>query len=761
MTIAKIIAIKNVGCLKNSAAGGNTTFSKHTFIYGANGFGKTTICAILRSLKSGDGAYVVGRKTLGATTDPTVEILGAGINYRFANGSWTGLNSNLAIYDGIFVAENVHSGDFVDTDQRRNLYRVIVGDAGVALANEETRLATEARAKTGEITAALRTVQSHAPPGMRVEAFMALAPIANIDGEIATQEGRLTTIREAAAIGARAALSPISLPSISQSLSELLATTIDGISQDAEQRVTAHLAAHGMADGAGWLLRGLDHTDLTCPFCSQGVEGSPLIAAYRAVFSERYRQLRSDIEAMHNSITQAFGENAVARLATAAAQHDGALEYWARHCALDLPQLAFPRSVSGAMSSLHTAALALLTRKAAAPLDALGADEALLQAITAYQDEMAKVATFNLAVTQANTLINAKKAEAGSSDVATAQTELNRLKATKIRHSSVVVQLCDSHANLTTEKTALEADKALVRLQLDTHTQNVVRPYEARINDLLDDFNAGFRIAETRHSYAGGVATSSYRLVINDTAIDLGGGETPRQTPSFKNTLSAGDRSVLSLAFFLAHLERDPRLTDKVAVFDDPFNSQDAFRRRQTIHEILKIGRRCAQVIVLSHDATFLKQIWEKCEPAERASLALDDRGDDGSKIVEVDLLTACRGRTANDTDALQAYCTTGAGEHIDLVRKMRTVLETYMRVTYAANFDGDDNLGEIIGKIRVGGATHPAHGLYDKLNEINDYTIQYHHGEDPADATPDAIDPIELKGFAKRTLKIVKGCQG
>src|SRR5271167_660462 len=113
MTIAKIIAIKNVGRLKNSATGGNTTFAKHTFIYGANGFGKTTLCAILRSLKSGDGAYVIGRKTLGAATDPTVDILGAGINYRFASGSWSGLNANLAIYDGIFIAENVHSGDFV------------------------------------------------------------------------------------------------------------------------------------------------------------------------------------------------------------------------------------------------------------------------------------------------------------------------------------------------------------------------------------------------------------------------------------------------------------------------------------------------------------------------------------------------------------------------------------------------------------------------------------------------------------------------
>jgi len=75
---------------------------------------------------------------------------------------------------------------------------------------------------------------------------------------------------------------------------------------------------------------------------------------------------------------------------------------------------------------------------------------------------------------------------------------------------------------------------------------------------------------------------------------------------------------------------------------------------------------------------------------ARGAAIELADHGQDGSKIAEVDLVLACRGRTASDTDALQAYCTTGAGEHIDLVRKMRTVLETYMRVTYRANFDDD-----------------------------------------------------------------------
>ena len=76
-----------------------------------------------------------------------------------------------------------------------------------------------------------------------------------------------------------------------------------------------------------------------------------------------------------------------------------------------------------------------------------------------------------------------------------------------------------------------------VRTKLDIHTQGVVKPYERRINDYLNAFNAGFTITETKHSYPGGIATSSYQLVINDTAIDVGDDHTPTDRPSFKNTL--------------------------------------------------------------------------------------------------------------------------------------------------------------------------------------------------------------------------------
>jgi|SRR6476646_8568598 len=103
---------------------------------------------------------------------------------------------------------------------------------------------------------------------------------------------------------------------------------------------------------------------------------------------------------------------------------------------------------------------------------------------------------------------------------------------------------------------------------------------------------------------------------------------------------------------------------------------------------------------------------------------------------------------------------TNGSGAGIDIVRKMRVVLETFCRTTYSSSFNSKDWLGDMVGKIRAGGGLHSAHALYDELDQINDYTSQYHLGEDMEDVTPDQIDPTELTGFARRTLRIVNALQ-
>ena len=153
----------------------------------------------------------------------------------------------------------------------------------------------------------------------------------------------------------------------------------------------------------------------------------------------------------------------------------------------------------------------------------------------------------------ANGAIGARKATTAATDLASAQAELARLEATKRRHEPETVRACTEYVQLDEEKKELERQKTGVREQLEAHCLEVVQPYENRINYYLDLFNAGFKVVRTGHGYPGGIATSTYQLSINETHVELGDGRTPADRPSFKNTLSVGDRATLALSFFLAH----------------------------------------------------------------------------------------------------------------------------------------------------------------------------------------------------------------
>ena len=759
--LRKIISIKNVGRFINSAAPGNPELARQTLILGANGFGKTTLCAVLRSLKSGDPVHITCRRTLGVEDTPTVELLLPNGLSHFDGAAWSAPYSALAIFDGVFVAENVHSGEVVDLDHKRNLYLVIIGEEGVHLAEEDTRLAVQSREMTSQISTAAGAIQPHMPAGMNLTQFIALAVDPDIDAKITAQELVVEAVRQAKQVDERPALSEITIPTLPADFAGLLARTIDDIAQDAETRLADHLSVHSMdEDGENWIANGLDHADHgTCPFCGQNIQGLPLIAAYRAVFSDSYKALRDDTTALRTVIAEQFGDGALGRLNTRVEQNKGATDFWVRYCTFDPDTVAFPDGIPEAIRALEQTALALVDRKIQAPLEAVTPDVAFASAAATYEAAQARAQEIAEAIRAVNVMIVAKKEETGAVDVQTAEAELARRRAIKVRHSGPVARLCADHVRLTVEKQGIDDRKTQARAQLDEHTNNVIGRYERRINHYLDVFNTGFTITQTRHSYPGGIATSSYQLVINSTSVDLGDGQTPPAIPSFKNTLSSGDRATLALAFFLAHLEGDQALADKIVVFDDPFNSQDAFRRRQTVHEITKVAQNCAQVIVLSHDATFLKQVWDKAPAAERVALFLADHRSRGSKIVLGDLERACEGRTAVDIDDLQTYLATGAGVLLDLIRKMRVVLEPHCWTTYPASFHENDWLGEMIRKIREGGDQHPAKDLYDELDQINDYNAQYHHGE-KADGMPDIIDPTELSGYVRRTLRVVNALQ-
>lgn len=757
--LQKIISIKDTGRFQNSADGTDTTLRKQSFIFAANGHGKTTICSILRSAKSGDPSHILGRARLGATLPPTVDLLIEKAGKITFNGTtWNGTLPNIAIFDQVYVTENIHAGDVVDTDQKQGLYRVIVGQNGVQLADQEASLAADSRAKTTEISNLDRTLKTHLPSGMKLDVFMDLPKLDDIEEQIATAEAKLKTVGEAATIKAKSAMKTFDIPVVPSELADVLALTIDDIAEDAERQITDHFAAHGMdAIGARWITEGLEHAAESCPFCAQNLKGLPLVSAYKSVFSDTYRSLHGRVNALRHKVDLEFGQTGAANVTLYVEQYAGATEFWSSYIQKQMIPDA-PAGAASAMTSLAAEIISLLDQKLRAPLERVTLKSAEAS-IHTYEEQRAAVESFNQAISVTNTLIAAKKLEAGDGNTTVVKADLDCLKAIRTRHSEKVASVCEERAQLVAAKAETDAKKEAIRQQLEAHTAKVIDPYERRINELLDDFNCEFRITKTQHSFPAGVASSSYQLIINNKGVDLGSSKTPISVPSFRNTLSAGDKSTLALAFFIADFERTRDRHECIVVFDDPFNSQDAFRRRQTVHKIMKVASLCSQVIVLSHDPTFLKQLWDKSKPAERASISITDFGSRGSKIRQLDLDKSTQGRTATDIDDLLTYHNERVGQTIDIARKMRVVLETHLLTTFPSAFPNEKWLGDMLKNIRDGGADHPAAHLYDNLTEINDCT-DLHHGEDLADTTPDQLDRTELAGLVKKTLKIVNSIQ-
>ena len=511
------------------------------------------------------------------------------------------------------------------------------------------------------------------------------------------------------------------------------------------------------ARGQAWLSEGLSYTrDEECPFCGQDLVGVDLIDAYKAYFSEAYRAFRTEISEAREELEAAFSDRILGQLGTLVAENNGAAEFWGEFCAFEPPSADSVERVTEACVALRETALQLITSKEQAPLDAIEPGSEFVGSVAGYEQAVAAVDAYNKAVAAANESVEAKKRETGEANIANLGNELVLLQAIKKRHDAEVSEACDAYMAAIAEKTRLEEEKDAAKVRLDGYAAEVMGTYEQSINLYLDRFNAGFRITRTQHAYAGGRPGASYHIEINETAIPLGEGGALADEPCFGNTLSSGDRSTLALAFFLAQLDHDPDRANKILVLDDPFNSQDDFRKSQTVYRTKRCGEVCAQVIVLSHDRNFLKLIWDELPAADRKTIQLIRMGRENTRIVPWDIEEAGLRRYEAEVQSLNRYYTANEGEPLGVIRHLRPVVESWVRRSCPGEFPDNDWLGDMLATIRDGGEVHSLHEHYENIDEINTYSARYHHGEDPAVITEDPINDNELKGYVKRTLELV-----
>lgn len=297
--LKKIIKIQNVGKFRDFHARGDLEFHSMTLIYAENGRGKTTLCDILHSLRSGNPEYINGRHSLGCDEKPEVHIRLDGDTAVFQEGAWSKAYPDIAIFDTAFIHQNVYAGDYVNHEHKKNLYRVIVGEEGVKLTKEVDDLNGRVRSLNKEINTKRTVVEKYVPKDMTLKQFLPLSKDSNIDQKIKDAEAEVLALERASEITSKNALEMIALPALPDNFQSLLAKQLKDVSQDAEILLHDHLSNHTEKATETWLNEGIDYVkDDACPFCAQSVSGNKLVEAYQTYFSASYRTLKEEVSSL-------------------------------------------------------------------------------------------------------------------------------------------------------------------------------------------------------------------------------------------------------------------------------------------------------------------------------------------------------------------------------------------------------------------------------------------------------------------------------
>lgn len=758
MTIERLQLLRNIGQFESVTAGGQIPLTPLSLIYAENGRGKTTIATIFRSLCAGEPTLVEERRRLGSAAPPHVVLASPSGPFMYQNGAWSTANPNIAVFDDAFVAANVCSGIVIETAHKQNLHELILGAQGVtfnsALQGHVLRIEEHNR----DLRLKGDAIPVVARGNLPVDVFCALASDLAIDTKIENAERNLAAARAADAVRTRPAFVALFLPAFDPvGLNALLARGLPTLEADAAARVRGHLRRLGPG-GEAWVGDGMaripgvsnGQPSEACPFCAQHLDTSPVISHYQAYFSKAYEELRSSINQTGQGINTMHGGDMLAVFERATRVAVESREFWRSFT--DIPAIEVDTSaIVRAWSTARDKVLTILRAKAALPLEAMELSLECLAAITAYDIRRARIADLSASLLGCNSSIAIVKEKAAGANVASLSADLAKLVSTKARHEPATGALCDGYLREREAKKATERLREQARANLDHFRRGIFPAYEAAINDYLSRFNAGFRLGSVTSMNTRAGSSASYSVLINDIPVAL----TADGGPSFKNTLSAGDRNTLALAFFFASLHQDARLAEKIVVIDDPMTSLDEHRRLTTVQEMHRLCGRVRQMIVLSHSKPFLCSVWEGADRTTRSAMRITRDGR-GSTLtvwdVRQDTLTAHDRRH----ELVRGYIRTGSlANEREVAAALRPILEAFMRVAHPASFPPGTLLGPFIGicQQRHGQATEILSvNATVELRALLDYANKFHHDTNQAWENA-VINDQELLDFTTRTI--------
>lgn len=762
----KIITLDNLGVFRHGTPKA-AEFGRVTLLYAENGRGKSTISAALASLSSGDVGPLAARRTFGGGAQKIAvrcTVSGTSVNAQFDGAKWSVAVPDIVVFDQHFIERNVYAGSEVQTAHHEALLEFALGTAAVKKKQEVDTAGEDQTAATKRRTTAEDQLKGYMGTTL-FAVFHKLVQDGKVDETIANLENRIAAAKDAGAIAARASLSSLAVPSFDFSkFKAILSRSLQDVHAEAERAVKAHVAhleSVPETEPEGWLATGLRlMSDRNCPFCSQPAEGVPLIAAYQTYFNQAYVELTAEVRDLALTASAAVSLAGLTSYEGVDATNRERINGWGGQLKLLLTALDIERArqtVASAMKKVD----ALVQQKKQAPLQA--ADSAILIDAEAELNAAFQVVTaYNAEVVTANDTIAAYKAGLAAEKLDLLQSQLASAKLNKTRFTPEVVALVDERQQADADRRKAEATKKTAREELDALMASVLDKFQKSINNWLAKFGADFTVVKLKPTYVGSTGTprTEYGLSVRGQTIPAG---KKANIPCFQTALSDGDKRTLALAFFLAKLFDDPDHGNKVIVVDDLFTSLDKHRRAQTVDAITQLARSVEQLIVLAHDAFFLRDVFRRltgkviCTPVLLEAV----RAVDGYSELKngFDMDEACATDFYKHYRALDDFLIAKPSEKpLAVAQGLRPLLEGHLHRRFPGRIAEGVTVGSVLQVIKDAPADSPLallQGSLAGLHELNDFAGAFHH--DTSGAVPRTeVTDAELKAYGDRTMQLL-----
>ena len=745
--LLKIDIVEEIGrfvVLKHKAP----QFQRLSLIFARNGYGKSTVCAVLRSATDQNPDHISARRRLGAVNPSKIQLTWKSGNFGFSGGSWTACPGKIYVFDQDFVLQNLHIGDSVTTQNKRSLLPVVLGDAGVAMAQKILDLDREQRDLDSKMKTAAGIIRAKLPVVAmdKMSDFCAKPIPTTIDQTIIETTKKLELARNTATVKQKPSPKLIAVGTL-DAHREILARTISSVSEDAAAKVHHQIELHSFGNrGVHWLKFGLEHLhDDACPFCAQPIKAAEIISAYNGYFSEAFAQLVRDRDFNLSQLDTGLGDTG-ATLSALVAANAVDFNFWSSVCDLPAKASISPEDLAECVQTL-TDLKSLYAKKLENPLSLINPDPNVEKLGKAFEI----LGNYNAAVSACLPVIETVKAVTGVDPKVASQTHDSWL-ALKAKAEEPVKTAADDYRQSEIRRTTLEAEKKTAQETLSLYSQTTMSARQSTINTLLSDFGANFSIIDAKASYVGREPNTDFAIAVGQHKIKAG--EKSRHEPSFKTVLSTGDKTTLALAFFIAQVTADPKLSDAIIVLDDPFSSQDINRQFETTSRIRAIAAQACQTIVLSHDPRFLQMI-ERDAPQEDTStyqITCNDAGNGDLKSWSSsdELKTTYIRQAETILEYAKHGLLLGGSTYSSIHQAVRPFMEDFILNRFPGRFPAKTFLSDMAVSIRAAGSSDPLFGDVDDIDALNEYTRPNMHGGAAI------TDPDALKAQCKKVQRIV-----